>query len=305
MNRQDAHDALLAWCSETGSGTIDSFRRSCRALELPVNRSARALSQLGHVEFDWQKGRYAAAPTTLTTIPGLPGLLLLTGSRPNNLIAEMAEIAAQSDLDVDVHRELQHQFGAGPSTAFVDVDPADGPEFCAEVGIDWSACASAEIAAVLPPLTVENATVRHRPDERHPHALLDMHTFRPRWDEGAGDGHEGMWFYRTWGRRYEMILRSSDAEPRLVLDPTYAPYLMDRAGEPGDIDPVVSYQRTHRLLTVNAAAPLPALHARCACLCSGRLPIRHDIAPGIAHEIYVNINPQTAELILRSLGAAT
>jgi hypothetical protein len=49
---------------------------------------------------------------------------------------------------------------------------------------------------------------------------------------------------------------------------------------------------------------LPALHARCACLCSGRLPIRRDVAPGIAFHHYVNVDPHIGARILRSLGEA-
>ncbi|MGI8872844.1 MAG: hypothetical protein ACR2KP_00675 [Egibacteraceae bacterium] len=301
MKRQKDHDALLSWCSEIGSATIDEFRRACRALELPVNRSARDLSQLGHVEFDWNRGRFAVAPTTLTTVPDLPGRLLLTGARPYGLIADLAQTAEHSELDVDVWRDLRHQFGTGPSTAFIDADPSDAPRFCAEAGIRWAACASAEIAGALPPLDRATATVAHRPDSRFPHATVDAHSFRVRWDEDVPDGREGLWLYRTWGRRRQMILCAGEAEPRMILDTDNAPYLMAR---PADADPIVEYRRSHRLLVVNAAAPLPALAARSVCLCSGRLPIRKCVAPEIAYNHYVNVDPPTAERILRTLGVA-
>lgn len=299
MNAQEAWDALLTWCSETGSGSIDAFRASCRHLDLPAGRASRTLSALGHVEFDWGRGRYAAAPPTLTTIPGLPGRLLLTGARPYHLIADLADAAQRSDLDIDVSRDLCHQFGTAPSTALIDADPADAELFCAQAGIEFAPRASDEISVLLPDIRVQTATVAHRPDTRFPHALVDPHTFQPRWDLDDGDGAEGLWLYRTWGRRREMILRIGEEEPRMVLDPDAAPYLMAR---PEDCDPVVEYRRAHHLMVVNAAAPLPQLHARCACLCSGRAPIRRDVAPGVAYDHYVNVDPQTAERILRSLG---
>ena len=301
MNRQNAHDALLSWCSEIGGATIDEFRRACRFLELPVNRTSRGLSQLGHVEFDWDRGRFAVAPTTLTTIPDLPGRLLLSGARPYGLIADLAQAAECSDLDVDVWRDLRPQFGVGPSTALIDADPADAAVFCAEVGIRWTACASAEIAGVLPALDTATATVAHRPDSRFPHAIVDPDSFRPRWDADVADGRAGLWLYRTWGRRREMILRSGEQEPRMILNAHNAPYLMSR---PEGTDPIVEYRRAHRLLVVNAAAPLPALPARSACLCSGRLPIRHDLAPDVAYDHYVNVDPPTADRILDALGVA-
>lgn len=301
MNRQDSHDALLSWCSELGSGTFDEFRRACRAVELPPSRTARGLSQLGHAEFDWNRGRFAVAPTTLTTVPDLPGRLLLTGARPYGLIEGLASVAERSGLDVDVWRDLRHQFGEGPSTAFIDADPVDGPALCAQAGLCWAACAGAEIAAALPALDPATASVAYRPDSRFPHALIDPHTFQPRWDLDVRDGREGLWLYRTWGWRREMILRTGGAAPRMVLDAALAPYLMAR---PEDADPIVEYRRAHHLLIVNAAAPLPALAARSACLCSGRLPIRHDVAPGVAYDHYVNVDPLTASRILQSVGGS-
>jgi hypothetical protein len=299
VNVQDAHDALLVWCSETGSGDIDAFRASCRHLDLHAAASTRVLSQLGHVEFDWDRGRFAAAPTTLTTIPGLPGRLVLTGARPYGLIAELAATAQRCTLDVDVWRDLCHQFGKGPSTAFIDASPSDAAAFCDAAGIRYAARASSQIAEHLPDVCVDTATVAHRPDTRFPHALIDPHTFQPRWDLTVSDGREGLWLYRTWGRRREMILRLGDSEPRLVLDADLAPYLMSR---PDEADPIVEYRRANHLLIVDAAAPLPSLHARCACLCSGRLPVRRDVAPGVAYQHYVNVDPNTAERIMRSLG---
>lgn len=301
MNPQDAHDALLAWCSEVGSGGIDDFRRSCRHLQLAATGAARILSQLGHVEFDWDRGRFAAAPPALTTIPGLPGRLLLTGARPYGLLAGLSEVAASSALDVDMSRDVCHQFGRAPSTAFVDADPADAPDLCRAADICFTACASSEISRLLPAIRLDTATVLHRPDSRFPHALVDPHTFRPRWDEPGADSHEGLWLYRIWGRRRQMILLAGDEEPRMVLDADAAPYLMDR---PNDADPIIEYRRAHHLLVVNAAAPLPALHARCACLCSGRVPIRRDAAPGVAYDHYVNVDPRVAAAILNSLGVS-
>jgi hypothetical protein len=299
MNVQDAWDALLAWCSEIGCGDLARWRAACQYLKLAPWPAARTLSMLGHVEIDWNHGRFAAAPTALTTIPGLPGRLLLTGARPYHRIAEFADIAAECELDVDVHRDLCHQFNSGPSTAFIDADPADGPAFCQAAGIRWSPNSAVQISSLLPEIALDTATVAHRPDDRFPHARVDPHSFQARWDKDADEHADGLWLYRAHGRRRRMILRARDAESRMVLDADVAPYLMTR---PADADPIVEYRGAHRILIVNAAAPLPALHARAACLCSGRVPIRRDVAPGVAYEHHVNVNPQTAGHILSSLG---
>ena len=49
-------------------------------------------------------------------------------------------------------------------------------------------------------------------------------------------------------------------------------------------------------------APLPALHARAACLCSGRMPLRQHYAPEVFEDHYVNVDSLTAERIMTSLG---
>jgi hypothetical protein len=299
VNSQDAHDALLTWCSETGSGSLAGFKAACLHLDLAPRLAARALSELGHVEFDYDAGRYAAAPSALTTIPELPGLLLLTGARPYGLIADLAAAAASS-LDIDVSRDLCHQFGLAPSTVLIDADPADAAPFAEAAGIAYAGCASFEISQRLPGISHERTTVAHRPDDRFPHAAIDRHTFQPRWDTAAIDRQVGLWLYKAWGNRRLMIFHNEEEEPRMALDPACAPYLMER--DKND-DPIVEYRGAHRLLVVNAAAPLPALHARCACLCSGRIPIRRDTAPGVVYDHYVNVDPQTADRILLSLEA--
>jgi hypothetical protein len=305
MNSQDAWDGLLTWASELGSGGLEDWQAACRHLDLDPWPAARTLSMLGHVEIAWNGRRFAAAPTALTTVPGLPGRMLLTGARPYHLIEELARTAAGCELDVDVHRDLCHQFGRGASTAFVDCDPADGAAFCRLAGIAWAPAAAEQISALLPLIRRDTATVAHRPNSEFPHARVDPHSFRPRWDNAnEEDGADGLWLYRGHGRRRLMVLRDRDHETRMVIDADAAPYLMDRPPVPAEADPIIEYRRPHRLLIVNAAAPLPALHARAACLCSGRVPIRRDVAPGVAFDHFVNVDPQTAGRILSSLGVA-
>jgi hypothetical protein len=301
--RQGAHDALLTWCSETGSGAIQAFRAACRHLtKLPPATAARTLSALGHVEFDWNRGWYAAAPTVLTTVPGLAGRLLLTGARPLGLMQRLALVAEEAHFDIDVSREPCHQFGEGPSTVLIDGDPADAVGFAEAAGIVFCPAAHHRIAELLAVVSVDGgAGVSYRPDTRFPHARIDPYTFRPRWDLDDDDREDGLWFYRTWGQRGQTVLRG-DGACLLLSQREYGPYMMRR---PIDADPVLEYRRAHQVLVVDAAAPLPALHARAACLCSGRVPIRRHAAPGVAHDHYVNVDPVTAERITSTLGIGT
>jgi hypothetical protein len=301
------HDALLTWCSERGSGTLDEFTASCAYLGLDAHDAMRGLSCIGHVEFDLRRRRFAAAPPTLATIPGLPAQLLLTGARPYGLVTILAQVAGQGNLDIDVHREGAPQFGYGPSTFFVEADARDAPAFCEQALIRFGADAHRVLADQLPDIRIDTATVAHTPDTRFPHARVDPHTFRARWDQDIEAHQPGLWLYRTFGGRPELLLVGGDGRGRLVLDNDYAPYLMDRPGMHDDdpADPIIEYRRATRLLIVNAAAPLPILHARAACLCSGRLPIRRDVAPDVAYQHYVNVDPHTGRCILQSLGVTT
>lgn len=299
MNRQDACDALLTWCSETGSGPLAAFKAASAHLGLAAWPAARALSQLGHVEFDYDNGRYSAAPTTLTTVPGLPGRLLLTGARPSGLLEQFAQAAAAGEADIDVSREPCHQFGSGPSTLYIDGDAADAAAFAQATGIAFCPQAHRLIADRLP--AAVDAVAAHTPDDRFPHAKVDPYDLRARWDQPARDHSPGLWLYRTWGGLRTMVLFSHDGTALRALDSAYGPYLVDR---PDDADPLVEYRQAHHLLIVYAAAPLPALHARAACLCSGRMPVRRDVAPGVAHDHYLNVDADTASSILESLGVA-
>src|SRR4051794_15379657 len=77
---RDQYDALLWWASELGSGSWQQFKDACAHLGLAAVTALRTLGVLGHLEIAWGAGRWAAAPTTLTTIPTLPGRLLVCGA---------------------------------------------------------------------------------------------------------------------------------------------------------------------------------------------------------------------------------
>lgn len=292
--RQRAQDTLLTWCSEVGAGPWKAFRDACWHLDLPPGGAARALSQLGHVEFDWSGGRWAAAPTVLVGVADLPGRLLLTGARTSTTLQEASAAAAEHDVDVAAPFA---QRGVGPSTVLVEADPADAAPFAAAAGVDLVADAGPRLARLAPAADLDVVSESAWPDERFGHCTIDPHTFEARWDQDVPDGADGLWLYMTWGRRHTYYLRRDGVRRRLVA-PEWGPYVMDR---PPRADPLVRYEPAHRTLVVNAAAPLPALHARAACLCSGRLPYRVAHAPGYIEDRYVNVNEAVAATLMARL----
>jgi hypothetical protein len=296
--RQTAHDTLLRWCSEVGSTDTHQFLKSCRELDLDPWHAAWALSQLGHVEFDWRGSLFATAPTTITTIPGVPSRLLLCGARPAGLMERLRQVADGEGLDVMVAEEPCHQFGQAPSTLLIDADPTDAQRFAALAGIEWVPAAHQLLVSLLP--TVDAAAIgeREEPDDRFPHAPIDPDTLQVRWDWEWDEGRDGLWRYRTFSDPRAAYLRRDGVCLRLAAV-EYGPYVLDRGQ---DVEPLLRYQPASRVLVVEGLAPLPDLQARAACLCSGRMPLRQYFAADVFEDHYVNVDPETAARIMTSLG---
>lgn len=296
--RQDAHDALLWWCSEGGSGGTRQFVHACQELGLDAWHAAWALSQLGHVEFDWRAGRFATAPAVLTTIPGVPSRLLLCGARPTGYLDQLRVTADEHEFNVVVAEEPSHQFGHGPATVLIDADPADGQPLATASRITWAPAARRQLLSLLPTITAETVGETEEPDTRFPHAPVDPHTLQVRWDWEWDDGRDGLWRYRTFTDPRAAYLRRNGVSLRLAAV-EYGPYVLER---PADSDPPVRYLPARQVLAVDGAAPLPDLHARAACLCSGRMPLRQHFAADVYEDHYVNVDAHTAAQIMTSLG---
>ena len=296
--RQLAHDALLVWCSELGSGSWAAFAAAARDLGLAASAAARGLSMLGHVEFCWRTRTFAATPGALTTIPGMPGRLLACGQRPLGFLENLRRAAEASGLDVDVAHETAHQFGIGPGSVYVDCDPVDAPAFAHAVGLAFAPDAALAIAMTLPALTVRLAAEPATPDRRFPHCPVDPDTLIDDWNAAVdGNGyHDGLWAWRTWQRPRAVYLRR-DGTWLLLPISEHGPYLIDR----DDPDALIRYDAANRVLAVDGRAALPELHARAACLCSGRLPLPQPYAPGFHDEHYMNVPPAVAHTLIETL----
>ena len=302
--RQAAHDALLAWCSELGSGTWEQFKRAVAHLRLGgPTRVARGLSVLGHVEFDWRARRFACAPATLTTIQDMPGRFLVCGQRPLGHLEGLRLAAEHAGADVDVAREPAHQFGAGPGTVIIDADPAEAAEFARIAGLRFAPDSARAIAGELPALSLETAGEPTAPDERFPGCPVDPDTLIDRWDAPAdGGGYtDGLWAWRTLRRRRAVYLRRDGQWWHLPIS-EHGPYLIER---PKDAPELLRHDPANRILIVDGRAPLPELHARAAVLCSGRLPLPQPYAPGFSDDHYVNVPTEIAAAIIANLTEAS
>lgn len=296
--RQAAYDALLAWCSELGSGSYEQFRSGCWHLRLGASSAARVLSVLGHVEFCWRTRRFSCAPAALTTLAEMPGRFLLCGQRTLGVLEGLRLAAEHASLDVDVAREPAHQFGTGPGTVIIDADAEDAAEFARIAGLLFAPAAAEAIAGTLPALSLKTAGEPAAPDERFPHCPVDPDTLLDRWDGAPEDGYtDGLWAWRTYRRPRELYLRRASQWWYLPVA-EHGPYLVER---PAEAPPLIEYSPASRVLAVEHRAQLPELHARAACLCSGRLPLTQPYAPGFAYDHYVNVTAEVAEKITNSL----
>ncbi len=297
--QQAAHDALLRWVSELGSGSWQQFREACDHLQLVPSVALRGLSVLGHAEISWRSRRFACAPATLTTIPLMPGRLLLCGQRGSDGLAEIARVAAESEIDVDLEGEGSHQFGLGPRTVLVDAEPDQAADFAATAGLRFAPQAAEAIAASLPAVGFPVSVEPGAPDERFPRCPLDPDMLEPCWDApGNGSYEDGLWSWEGFQGRRSFLRR--DGEWFHIPIREHGPYLIER---PPGAPELMRYDLANRLMYVNAHAPLPELHARAACLCSGRLPLRQHYAADHAEDQYVNVSPTVAEAIATSLRA--
>lgn len=299
MPRRDAYDVLLTWVSELGSGTYKQFADGCRHLGLAPGAAAWALSQLAHVEWDWDSSRFSAAASCLVSIPGLPGRLLLTGARPAGLLRELDDLISTADIDAELHDPVMQD--RGPGTVLLQINPSDALYLADAAGIPLADQAASNLGQLLPHARLEEVSETAWPDDRFPHCLIDPFDFRPRWaDPDIPEDTSGLWRWETHGRRSETWLLH-EGEWRRLVAPEWGPYLLDR--DP-DLDPLITYEPAESKLLVHRRARLPALHARAACLCSGRMPADVPTAVDAGIDQYVNVPADLAKAIATTLNQA-
>ncbi len=296
------YDLLLEWTSERGAGSLSDFKTAHDWLNLGSDGStwrpkatttALVLASLGHIEVDWTGRSWAATSPMLTILPSAGGHALLTGGRTRVLLGRMWE-AAEVTGEIYVFTEPQE----GPSAVFVAADDETAVEDLAKrLEIDYDFCVAERLSRVIPSL---NSTITSLNDSTPARGfgvwrLEILSDGDESWREVTSDARPGLYKYDVWGR----------AEFRWV----------DDAGRHLPIDKFSGiYAELHRLsrqclrlvldgtngeLVVPAGAPLPALHARAAVLCSGLAPYL-DRASRTRR--YPNVPPRIAERIGRSLG---
>jgi hypothetical protein len=279
----NAYDRLLTWASELGGADWGRWRGVCRYLALEPTTAACALSDLGHVEFDWVDNRFAAAAPAAILLPRSSGSALLTGARSIDLERQLEERAQDFSHDVYLHPPIGQE--NGPSTWLCEGDLDDLPGFCADLQIQFQVQSGRHLVASLPAATLEAAAMRERPLDRLPRKWFDPHV---RQFKRIGDqARDGLWSVDEERRKAHFVHRDG-AWYRLSIR-EYGPYLA------WPQETFLHYSTSQTALLVDTEAPLPPLLARALTLQSGRLPRR-------GRQIhYLNVDRPLAEAVAGSL----
>ena len=91
------HERLLYWLSALGSGTWESFKKACHALELSEPKQIlRRLKLLGHIESSLDGSRWSSSPTALVRVGSQTDSLefLLCGQQSENLLKKLEQYVA-------------------------------------------------------------------------------------------------------------------------------------------------------------------------------------------------------------------
>lgn len=300
-------ERLLVWMSETGAGPWAAFKRSAHDIESRVPSSRRLgagpmmrrLSAAGHIEMDWEARRWSVAPPALATIPGVPHGALLVGARTGALYRRLHQLLT-GDTDVDVFvdvRERARDRAIGVRPVYVlgrtRSEVLDAARYLSVPVVDHPA----RILATRLPRVTDHVLHARR---AVPPPESTVKTFNPStlaWPVG----HPGQEVPVLAQHEPEMgatrfLLHTGTGI--LEVDRSYGIYAALASAHTN----VLTWARAdiHGELGVPTGAPLPALHARAARLCSGLEP---DVVPTQfgPTRMYVNVPEDTAEALAATL----
>jgi hypothetical protein len=302
------HDRLLAYLSEKGSGTWPELKEAwewiAESTDDPGGRAwiaARDLASLGHIEITWgDDGGWCAAPVVVTMIPRSGGRALVTGARTRFLYSKgdgeesgsgrLTEAAEHLDLWVD-----ECEADNGPLTLFVACkSDMDARRLAEELGVAYTYEVAEQLAALLPPLA---SYARLWPEGELPRGL-DAEWFDPdslSWESTEAVSEYGLYRCRTY-QGHVSALKAVSGWRRVNRELGVFEVLR------WEEKPVLAYDEQGFQLSLPAQTPLPALHARSATLCSGRLP-RFSYQEG-GRLTYDNIPDDIASSIAAALSQA-
>ena len=142
-----------------------------------------------------------------------------------------------------------------------------------DLKIDYTYSVSEQLSALLPPLDRYMALFKpgelpagFEPERFEPAKMANARSNEELWDRDPDLGQRGLFRTRTFHGQSYALLDAASRWRRVV--PEFATYEVLR----WENQDVLAYDESSAMLRVPTGAPLPALHARAASLCDGRLP---------------------------------
>ncbi|HEU5252056.1 MAG TPA: hypothetical protein VFU16_01855 [Solirubrobacterales bacterium] len=291
-------DLLLEWASERGFGSWAQFREAYAWLERESEMApwetaslvARQMSALGHIEVDWRRRSWAAAPPVLTLLPSAGAHALLTGGRTRELCDRLAMALADRD---DLYGLDPVEQPLAPSAILIACeDERAMRKLASALGIESAYSVSSQLAEILPPLRAYLDLAGSTPAPRgYGVQALDLADLS--WRDVEEDREPGLYRYQAPdGRRFRLVEATGSVFDVDLAIGAFAALAI--AGETGRLKWFRASLNGE--LQVPLRTPLPTLHARALALCSGFAPERHGRSL-----VYLNVPEKVARAVAGSL----
>lgn len=317
---KSAHDWILQWASEKGSGTLTEFKD---AWDWLLKRSDKDwhrdgarktwieiadLTSLGHLEISWEgEKEWAVAPPVLTMLPNSGCRALMAGARNLSLVdpealnngTGKARLNTALSDNLKVFAECLPQYrGAekGPSAIVIAADsPDDIRQLAEECKIGFSHSVCDELSEMFPNLDkyAEMWKPRAMP-QGHSIEVFDVDTVRWISCYETEEFEPGLYAVKL---SFDIVHVLQIAQGMSVhASREHAVYRRLS----WDNRSVLDFSSQQNELWVPTQAPLPPMQARAATLASGMLP-RYEKKHDMHGVTYVNIANDLAERIAYSL----
>lgn len=287
-------DRLLEWMTHVGAGPWEAFRRAVDELDQSPNEDRQALyrslriafSDLGHADFFvGESRRWRARRPALVATSQSEREHLFTGGRSARLANDL--VAAARSAKTVVAIEQDHP---GLSRVHIEGDPARLEGIAQDLGIDYMRSGAATLAVLLPPLR-STLVASKEADEPIGWKVRSWSFDEAQWMDGRLNRSLREYSNRHGVRRY--LVDVGRRKPLREVEKRTGIYCAALARKIR----LMNYREDDQTLRVPWWAPLPAEHARVACLARGRLSSLQD-----GHIIFKNVDYRTASTLLASLG---
>lgn len=283
---------LLLYLSELGNGRWTQFADALKTLSATWGRSthARHLQMLAHVEFDFLSDpiRWSVSPPTLAWLPRRDNnhRAVLCGQRTEPLLAKLQ----QSATDLGCQIEINPQENNPDAVFIIAKDSYQLDAIADQTEIASEPKSAARIAQCLPHLDDYLALCPLK-DEPHGYGIKEFDLTEKKWHEVERTSATGLFEYDcVEGRQYRLKI---DGKCRQLPRNTGIYALMHHYHLP-----VLQYDVDSHEMIVPRYANFPALFARAAVLCSGKLPYYdyvnkqyryQDVTTAVAYSIFTKL----------------